>query len=155
MMMCPDADAHLELDMKRSIMARAFPGLPLLLGGTGIMAGAVLPWMTLLAGLHPLRGIIGLNGKLLFGVGAICFLAGVTLIARPMKTHLLPASFGFAGAAVTVMTAWLIGGMQAMQADLGRNPMTLAQPGPGLLVAAAGGVIVSLMLLVPAAETRS
>lgn len=136
--------------MRHSIKARAFPGLPLILGGSAVMIGAVLPWMTLLAGLHSLRGIIGLNGKIFFGLGALCFVAGVVLIIRPAGAASVTAAFGLVGAAMTVAAAWLISGMQAMQTEMSINPMTLAQPGPGLLVAAVGAVMVSMLLLLPA-----
>src|SRR5216110_896890 len=40
--------------------------------GGGLMAiGAFLPWLTLYAGLHPLRGVIGLNGRVLAAGGAV------------------------------------------------------------------------------------
>src|SRR5207244_10958570 len=46
--------------------------------GGGLMAiGAFLPWLTLYAGLHPLRGVIGLNGRFLAAGGAVCLVAGV------------------------------------------------------------------------------
>ena len=133
--------------MKRSIMSRAIPGIPLLVGGSGLMAGALLPWMTLLAGLHPLRGIIGLNGKIVFAVGAVAFIAGLLLVMRPMRSSVLMTSVGLVGVAMTVAAVWLMSVMQAMQADLARNPMTLAQPGSGLVVVGVGGVILSFMLL--------
>lgn len=111
------------------------------------MAGALLPWMTLLAGLHPLRGIIGLNGKVVFAVGAAAFLAGLLLVVRPVRSPVLMTAIGLAGVSMTVAAAWLMSVMQAMQADLARNPMTLAQPGPGLLVVGMGAVILSFTLL--------
>src|SRR5687768_16487276 len=81
-----------SLKMKRSIMSRAIPGIPLLAGGSGLMAGALLPRMTLLAGLHPLRGIIGLNGKIVFAVGAVAFIAGLLLVMRPVRSSVLMTS---------------------------------------------------------------
>ncbi len=41
------------------------PALLIVLGGLGIGIGASLPWMYYFAGLVPLRGVIGLNGRLL------------------------------------------------------------------------------------------
>ncbi len=38
-------------------------------GGALIATGAFLPWLSLFAGLHPLRGVIGLNGRLLAAGG--------------------------------------------------------------------------------------
>src|SRR6266700_5520350 len=45
--------------------------------------GAFLPWLTLYAGLHPLRGVIGLNGRVFAAGGAVCLVAGVRGWIRP------------------------------------------------------------------------
>src|SRR2546425_1835672 len=45
-------------------------------GGALLAIGAFLPWLTLYAGLHPLRGVIGLNGRVLAAGGAVCLVAG-------------------------------------------------------------------------------
>src|SRR2546425_8144040 len=45
-------------------------------GGALLAIGAFLPWLTLYAGLHPLRGVIGLNGRVLAAGGAGCLVAG-------------------------------------------------------------------------------
>ena len=45
--------------------------------GMLIALGAFLPWLSLFAGLHPMRGVIGLNGRLLAVGGALCLVAGV------------------------------------------------------------------------------
>src|SRR3989442_10779266 len=45
-------------------------------GGALVAIGAFLPWLTLYAGLHPLRGVIGLNGRVLAAGGAVCLVAG-------------------------------------------------------------------------------
>src|SRR5207249_12178032 len=47
-----------------------------LVGGALVAAGAFLPWLSLFAGLHPLRGVIGLNGRLLAAGGGVCLVAG-------------------------------------------------------------------------------
>src|SRR5919198_5708132 len=51
--------------------------------GVLIAIGAFLPWLSLFAGLHPLRGVIGLNGRVLAAGGAICLVAGVRCWRRP------------------------------------------------------------------------
>jgi len=51
-------------------------------GGVLMAIGAFLPWLTLYAGLHPLRGVIGLNGRVLAAGGAVCLVAGVRRIQR-------------------------------------------------------------------------
>src|SRR3989454_7242934 len=54
-------------------------------GGALIATGAFLPWLSLFAGLHPLRGVIGLNGRLLAAAGAVCVVAGVRCWQRPAR----------------------------------------------------------------------
>jgi plastocyanin len=49
------------------------------LGGLGVSIGACLPWMSLYAGLVPLRGLIGLNGRLLLAAGVLGVALGVVL----------------------------------------------------------------------------
>src|SRR5437764_2423908 len=46
-------------------------------GGAMMATGAFLPWLTLFAGLHPLRGVIGLNGRVLAAARAVCLVAGI------------------------------------------------------------------------------
>src|SRR3989442_14869602 len=52
-------------------------------GGALLAIGAFLPWLTLYAGLHPLRGVIGLNGRVLAAGGAGCLVAGGGGWGRP------------------------------------------------------------------------
>src|SRR5437667_12710846 len=65
-----------------------------------IAIGAFLPWLSLFAGLHPLRGVIGLNGRLLAVGGALCLVAGVRYWQRsaPRLRHAVPLlAWGLAG----------------------------------------------------------
>src|SRR5436309_15865396 len=57
--------------------------LAAVVGGVLMAIGAFLPWLTLYAGLHPLRGVIGLNGRILVAGGALCLVAGVPGWLRP------------------------------------------------------------------------
>src|SRR5438128_11273482 len=52
-------------------------------GGALLAIGAFLPWLTLYAGLHPLRGVIGLNGRVLAAGGAVCLVPCVRGWVRP------------------------------------------------------------------------
>src|SRR5207249_75574 len=62
-----------------------------LVGGALVAAGAFLPWLSLFAGLHPLRGVIGLNGRLLAAGGGVCLVAAV----RTGRFEGVTASKGF------------------------------------------------------------
>ena len=54
-----------------------------LAGGSLMVAGALLPWLTLLAGLQAYRGILGWNGRGVLVAGAIVALGGAaSLVGR-------------------------------------------------------------------------
>jgi len=108
--------------------------------GGGLMAiGAFLPWLTLYAGLHPLRGVIGLNGRVLAAGGAVCLVAGVRGWVRPtpgvrwVVALLSGALAGFGG--------WLIVQLLITYHHLRANPMLVPRLGPGLFIAVAGALV--------------
>ena len=57
----------------------SLPGVFGVLGGLGVSIGACLPWMSFYAGLVSLRGVIGLNGRLLLAAGVLGVALGVVL----------------------------------------------------------------------------
>src|SRR5881396_739588 len=75
--------------------------------GGGLMAiGAFLPWLTLYAGLHPLRGVIRLNGRVLAAGGAVCLVAGVRGWVRPAPV--VRWVVALVGGALAGFGVWLI-----------------------------------------------
>src|SRR5262245_11726769 len=54
-------------------------------GGALVGFGAFLPWLSLYAGLVPLRGVIGLYGRLFAAGGVVCLIAGVWSWFRPAR----------------------------------------------------------------------
>src|SRR5207247_7157934 len=70
-----------------------------------IALGAFLPWLSLFAGLHPLRGVIGLNGRLLAAGGVLCLVAGVRYWQRPGPR--LRRTVAVLGWGLTGFTIWL------------------------------------------------
>ena len=56
--------------------------LPVLLAGALIITGALLPWVEAFAGLLPISGIRGGNGRELAAAGAIAAAAGIWQLAR-------------------------------------------------------------------------
>src|SRR5207302_10482393 len=75
-------------------------------GGAMMATGAFLPWLTLFAGLHPLRGVIGLNGRVLAAGGAVCLVAGIRGWLRPAPW--VRWAVALVGGARAVFSVWLM-----------------------------------------------
>src|SRR5436190_11554199 len=90
--------------------------------GGGLMAiGSFLPWLTLFAGLHPLRGVIGLNGRVLATGGAVCLVAGVRCWRRPAPG--LERAVAALGWACTGCAIWLTVQLFITYRELRTDPM--------------------------------
>ena len=134
-------------------MSRRRFGPPVLiaLSGLAIGAGALLPWMYYFAGLIPLRGVIGLNGRLLLAAGALCVIFGV-LLARgaglgPHRVRVgLTAALGIG---ITGAAVWLLLGVRDLLFGPGANAMLAMRAGPGLFVIGLGGVLLLLTACIP------
>ncbi len=109
-----------------------------LVGGALVAAGAFLPWLSLFAGLHPLRGVIGLNGRLLAAGGGVCLVAGVRYWLRPAPG--LGRGVAVLGWVLTGYALWLIVQLLITYRELRTNPMLVPQLGPGLFVALGGAL---------------
>ena len=108
--------------------------------GGGLMAiGAFLPWLTLYAGLHPLRGVIGLNGRFLAAGGAVCLVAGVRGWVRPAPV--VRWVVALVGGALAGFGVWLIVQLLITYHHLRANPMLVPRLGPGLFIAVAGALV--------------
>ena len=108
-------------------------------GGALMAIGAFLPWLTLYAGLHPLRGVIGLNGRVLAAGGAVCLVAGVRGWVRPAPG--VRWVVALVGGALAVFSVWLMVQLLITYRDLHANPMLVPRLGPGLFIAVAGALV--------------
>jgi hypothetical protein len=108
-------------------------------GGALMAIGAFLPWLTLYAGLHPLRGVIGLNGQVLAAGGAVCLVAGVRGWLRP--TPGVRWVVALVGGALGGFGVWLIVQLLITYHHLRANPMLVPRLGPGLFIAGAGALV--------------
>lgn len=107
--------------------------------GVLVASGAFLPWLSLFAGLHPLRGVIGLNGRLLAAGGVLCLAAGVRYWQRPgLRWRRTVAVLGWG---LTGFTTWLIVQLLVTYRDLHANPMLVPRLGPGLFLALVGSLV--------------
>ena len=108
-------------------------------GGAFIAIGAFLPWLSLFAGLHPLRGIIGLNGRVLAAGGAACVVAGARCWRRPAPG--LERAVAALGWALAAFATWLTVQLLITYRELHVNPMLVPRLGPGLFVALVGSLV--------------
>lgn len=125
--------------------------IALIAGGSLLMAGAALPWLTLFAGLHPYSGLVGMYGWLIFGAGVIALAAGVaTLRITPAWAAWATTVFG---CVVLGFALWLMAGLQ-QTIHRPAAMMFVPRPGPGLFVVLSGAAIIVLGSLPSALRTR-
>jgi hypothetical protein len=116
-----------------------------IIGGSLVVVGSALPWMSLFAGLHAYSGLAGYYGRLILAGGALSILGGATMLARPRDW--LRLGIGGVGVALAVFAAWILVGLSAKVRELGHHPMLLARPGPGVFVVIAGAIALAAVLL--------
>jgi hypothetical protein len=113
----------------------------LIAGGSLTTTGAVLPWLTLDAGLQRYGGTTGIYGWLVVAAGAVAIAAGC-LALRRTAPWLVSAS-GILGVALLAFGAWLIVGLD----EFVRRPdalMLVPRTGPGLYVVVCGALLIVL-----------
>ena len=120
-------------------------------GGALIATGAFLPWLSLFAGLHPLRGVIGLNGRLLAAAGAVCLVAGVRYWQRPAPR--LQRAVAVLGWVLTAFAICLAVQLFNSYRELRANPMLVPRLGPGLFLALLGSLLAAATAL-PSSRRR-
>lgn len=111
------------------------------LGGALVATGALLPWLTLFAGLQHYSGLVGLYGWLVLAGGAASLGLGLAMFAR--RARWLYVGGLTLGLTLTVFTVWLVGRLFETMHGVGADAMLVARPGPGLFVAVAGAVLVA------------
>lgn len=111
------------------------------LGGLLLLGGAFLPWLSLYAGLYPMRGVMGLWGRVLAAGGAACAVSGLAEWLRPRRR--LAIATGVLAAALAAFGVWLVVQLLLTIRGLRADPMLVPQIGPGLFVAVAGALIVA------------
>jgi hypothetical protein len=115
-------------------------------GGLLVIAGALLPWLTLYAGLQRYTGMAGLYGRLVLAGGASAFAAGVWMLRR--RSLWMRWSTALLGAALTLFLTWLLVGLRdTLQGRM--SPMLVAHAGPGLFVAIMGAGLITTAAIVP------
>ena len=122
-------------------------------GGGALVTGALLPWLSLFAGLHRYAGVAGLNGRVLLVGGALAIAGGVAMFARPRRR--LRALLGALGLALAAFATWVLAGLRATLHGLAHHPLLLARPGSGLYVALAGALLMTVLFVPLPRQTAS
>ncbi|MEX1172807.1 MAG: hypothetical protein WEG56_09370 [Chloroflexota bacterium] len=116
-------------------------------GGAMAVAGSALPWLSLYAGLQPISGLEGLNGRILMGLGLIALaLSMAHLIRGGTTTRWLLAVTGFA---IVALGGWLVIQMLQAAATTLADPLLVARIEPGLPIAIIGGSLVFATVFAP------
>lgn len=134
--------------MARAVARDRLPvGALAALGGALVITGSALPWLSFFAGLQPIAGLDGLNGKVAAGLGAAAFMIGLLFLAtgRPGLRWLI----GILGFGVLVVAGLSGVNIASTVAELRADPLLLAQVGPGVPVLALGGALVFATMFLP------
>ena len=129
---------------------RTAVSLTALTGGAAAVAGCLLPWATVFAGLVAFPGTRGTNGKLLAAAGVLIAAAGIWHLVRGGPASRWVAGTG--GAAVLGYAGYLLLRLAASLRQPGGDSMMLLRGGPGLWVVAAGGLLAFTTLFFPASS---
>lgn len=121
-------------------------------GGMTIVAGTVMPWMTLFAGLHTYRGVIGLYGRLIALGGVVIVALGIALGAKENKVLRFAATT--LGIAIFLFSAILLRNVMSIAGTGRRDPMMLVAPGLGLYVCLSGAALVFGSLVASSGYSR-
>jgi len=136
-----------EMSPENTARRRAAAALQLC-GGALIVTGAMLPWLTLFAGLQAYRGIIAWNGRGILAAGLVVALGGAASLAGRVgvlvrRVVSLIAALVAGGAVVLVIR------LIATWRDLvSRDAMMLARPGVGLPVVIVGAIVAAAAIFV-------
>jgi len=120
-------------------------------GGSLVVAGAILPWLTLDAGLQRYGGTTGIYGWLVVAAGVLAVAGGVREWLAP--SHWLVRANAGLGVALTIFAVWLLVGLYGL-VHRPDAAMLVPRAGPGLFVVLAGAlfIVASVGLVRPTAS---
>jgi len=117
-------------------------------GGLLLVAGAILPWAPIFAGLRTFNGSVGPFGWALLTGGALVILGALISLFAPstVKPAWLPTALPILGGLIGALDAYLIAQLVASERAVGGT--AFAKAGPGLFIAGAGALTVVTSALV-------
>jgi len=121
-------------------------------GGSAIVAGAIMPWATAFAGLLPISGLAGLNGRVLLAAGVMIAVAGLVHFGR--QDAVSRWLVGLTGCAALAASGYLLLRLTAILPAVGASSMAMVRAGPGLWVIIAGGGLAFGTMFMPASAQR-
>jgi hypothetical protein len=126
---------------------RPVAGVITVAAGATVVTGAFLPWVEAFAGLVPIPGVRGVNGKVLAGAGVVIVAAGIWQLASGGQAARWLT--GLAGFAASAFSGYLLIELTTTMRALGSDSMIAAHGGPGLAVTTAGSAAAFGTLLLP------
>ncbi len=116
-------------------------------GGSLMIGGSLLPWLSVYAGLDTIRGVNGTNGRVLLGAGVLAVALALADTWRPgTRIRSALAAIGFLASG---FAAWVVAQLLGSYQQLGRDTFLVPSLGAGSFVALAGGLCVLATVLVP------
>lgn len=128
------------------VSASALAPLLAAIGGSAVVVGSCLPWLSYFAGLVPLRGLTGINGRLMLVAGGVGLLTALGLAwrAAPRVRATARSAAGVLGLIVVAAAVWLLEGVRELTRVQASNAMLAPRPGIGLVIVLAGGALLLL-----------
>jgi hypothetical protein len=126
---------------------RLTTALTTLAAGAGVITGAFLPWVEAFAGLIPIPGVRGDNGKLLAVAGVVIVAAGLAQLVT--GGHAARWLGGLTGFAASAFSGYLLIRLTATLHAPGGDAMAVVRGGPGLAVTTAASLAAFATLLLP------
>jgi hypothetical protein len=132
--------------MRQTIRTRGPATAVAMTGGAGLVAGALLPWLSVYGGLQVLRGTAGPNGRILLALGVAAVIAGAWFLARGGAAPRW--ALAILGLAASALAVWVGVQLIASYREISHQALMFAKLGPGVFVAGAGALLVVASIMV-------